>query len=84
MSSAFPHFHSKKKCHAVRRAKSQSGQALVEYVLLLSIAVSLALAFNSFFTRSMHAGVLKFNAVLESELRTGEFQSPSNVSTWEN
>ena len=77
VSSAFPHFHRGKK-------STNSGQALIEYVLLLSVAVSLALAFTSFFTRAMHSGVLKFNAVLESELRTGEFQNPTNVGTWEN
>ena len=77
VKSAFPHFSKSSK-------STQSGQALIEYVLLLSVAVSLALAFNSFFTRAMHSGVLKFNAVLESELRTGQFETPSNVATWEN
>lgn len=65
-----------------RKKKNTSGQALVEYALLLMIAAGLAVGFYRFFFGRMQAGILTFNAVLESELRTGEF--PSKIAIWEN
>lgn len=57
---------------------------MVEYVLLLCIAASLAIGFNTFFRQAVGFGILRFNAVLESELRSGEFENPSTVGMWEN
>lgn len=67
-----------------RLKKSKSGQALIEYSLLVALSVSLAIGFLSTFQNIIETGILSFNAVLESELRTGEFQSPRNVDIWEN
>lgn len=61
----------------------KSGQALIEYALLISIAASLALAFTGFFTRSIGQGIQRFNAVLESELRSSGYRG-AGVEIWEN
>ena len=68
-----------------RYKKSKSGQALIEYSLLVALSVSLAVGFLSTFQNIIETGILSFNAVLESELRTGEYQNPSNVGgNWDN
>jgi hypothetical protein len=73
-----------KKLKELKKKKLNSGQALVEYVLVLVISVSIAYGFNSFFRQIIGQGILKFNAVLESELRSSEFRSPEPYQIWSN
>ncbi len=62
-----------------------SGQALVEYVLLIAIAVSISVTLLSTFTNLINRqGVPRFNAVLESELRTSSLPRSEHVTLWEN
>ncbi len=61
-----------------RVKKNNSGQALLEYVLLLSLAAGLAAAINGGFIRIIGTGITSFNAVLENELTSGNF--PENAS----
>ncbi len=56
----------------------------MEYTLLLLMAVILAMGFLTTFQSIISKGIFKFNAVLESELRTGEHQNPTPVQIWEN
>jgi hypothetical protein len=60
----------------------KSGQALTEYVLLLAVAATLSLGLATSFQRVTQFGFAKFNAVLESELRTGAGEQL--VTFWEN
>jgi len=68
--------------HALPR---QRGQALVEYVLLIGIAASVSLGFMFTFKDFMQQGILKFNAVLERDLRTGSYPDAGGpVGIWDN
>ena len=62
--------------------KKQKAQALVEYVLLIMISAGIAVALSATFNNIVRTGIRKFNAVFESELRTGEYRE--NVGQWEN
>jgi hypothetical protein len=75
------------KLKRVNRASStnssRSGQALMEYVLLLSAAALLSVGLATSFQKLTQFGFAKFNAVLESELRTGSF-GDRLLRAWEN
>lgn len=62
--------------------KKQSGQALTEYTVLLVVATMIALALTNSFIRITRTGMSVFAAVLERDLRTGNF--PEAVSLWQN
>ncbi len=70
------------KSRSSRLKKNQKAQALIEYVLLLAISAGIAVGLSGTFNNFIRKGIRKFNAVLESELRTGEFNE--NVRSWEN
>ena len=62
----------------------KKGQALVEYVILLSIAATISLTFFATFNRLIQEGIQRFNAVFESELRTGELNGTEHLDIWKN
>lgn len=66
----------------ILKKKSTSGQALIEYALLLAIAAGVSLSFTSFFSNATKNGIFVFNAVLEKELATGSFANKLNI--WQN
>jgi Flp pilus assembly pilin Flp len=67
-----------------KQRSTQSGQALIEYALLLVISVSLAITIQSFFNGALNESIYGFNAQLEKDLRTGGFPESANGSGWEN
>lgn len=71
-----------KKSRRTSHLKHQKAQALIEYVLLLTISAGLAVGILSSFNNIIRVGIRSFNAVFESELRTGEF--PEHINQWEN
>lgn len=62
--------------------KNKQAQALIEYVLLLTFSAAIAIGLFGTFNSAIRTGIKKFNAVLESELRSGEY--PEQISQWEN
>lgn len=66
----------KKKSHL------NSGQALLEYVLLLSLVAAIAIGFRSSFGVFMSTGITRFNAQLEKELTSAGFAEAKSL--WEN
>ncbi len=75
-------FKKKTLCHSFR---SRRGQALLEYVLLLVILSGISLTILNVFNTSLSNGILRFNAVLEKELRTGNSNIyPESATGWKN
>jgi type II secretory pathway component PulJ len=71
----------------VKKTKKQNakkGQALIEYVLLLVIMSAFSLSIYKVFNDIIRKGILKYNAVLELNLRTGGYTNPPPKSVWEN
>ena len=64
------------------KTRSRAGQALVEYVLLITVGSSLALAFYTSFNRVLGIGAEGFSSVLEGELQTGGFSEAETL--WQN
>ncbi|MEN9723801.1 MAG: hypothetical protein RJB38_1787 [Pseudomonadota bacterium] len=50
---------------------ANSGQGLVEYVLLLSLALFTAIGFAKGLSRAVDSGVVLFGGQLEKDLKTG-------------
>ncbi|MBN21631.1 MAG: hypothetical protein CL678_10130 [Bdellovibrionaceae bacterium] len=55
----------------------ESGQAVVEYLLILSLGVTLAISVAVSLNEALSNQILRFGAVLEKDLRTG--RAPANV-----
>jgi len=55
----------------------QAGQAVIEYVLLLSISIGVAVAIFGEFNRSIRGGYGVLNAEIEKNLQTGGFEEAS-------
>lgn len=62
--------------------KSQAGQTLVEYVLLLSLAIGVSLQIYRGVNTSIRRGFLVLNAELEKNMQTGGFREASTY--WAN
>lgn len=65
------------------KTKSQSGQALTEYILLLVLTAGISISLFSMFNGFIQNGFTRFNAVLESELRVGG-TADENLGMWNN
>ncbi len=63
-----------------RGRRSQSGQATLEYILLLSFVLSLAIGMSRTFITNIDRGIRRFGAQFEKDLKTG--RAPLNV--WQN
>lgn len=61
---------------------AQSGQATLEYVLMLSIAIAISIGIYSGFYSTLRTGFKNLNAELEKSLQTGNFEE--NVNGWDN
>ncbi len=62
-----------------RAHAENSGQAVLEYILLLAITVTLVVGFSKTILDTLDKGVLKFGGRLEKTLKTG--RAPANVWT---
>jgi hypothetical protein len=63
-----------------KKSKSgQSGQAIVEYILLLSIVVGMLVAFLSNFTNTFDKATLGLGGKMEVQMRTG--RAPATLWT---
>jgi len=60
--------------------REQSGQGTVEYVLLLSMIITLTLGIAKGTRSILDQGILKLGAQLEKDLKTGR----APLSVWEN
>ncbi len=60
----------------------QSGQATLEYVLMLGIAIAISIGIYSGFYSTLRTGFKNLNAELEKSLQTGNFEE--NVNGWDN
>lgn len=56
-------------------ARDESGQAITEYVLLMSIALGGAIAFSRGFMKILDQFTLVFGAQLEKDLKSGRAES---------
>jgi Flp pilus assembly pilin Flp len=65
---------------ATRFASDESGQAITEYILILSVAVVGASAMARGLLKALDEGILRFGAELEKNLKTGR----APVSIWKN
>jgi hypothetical protein len=63
-----------------RPQSGEEGQAIVEYILLLSVIFVVAASFSRNAIRSLDASITTFNGQLERDLRTGR----AGVDIWEN
>mgnify|MGYP001564345672 CR=1 FL=1 len=63
-----------------RFLEEEDGQALTEYVLLLSIAFVVSAAFSKRIISALDSSIQVFNGTLEKDLRTGRV----GVSIWDN
>lgn len=59
-----------------------SGQATIEYVLMISVVIAVSLGIYRGFYDSLRQGFLALNAELEKSLQTGNF--PENNRGWDN
>lgn len=67
------------------RKNSRRGQAVLEYVLLIVVAVTMSITFMRFFNDLINReGIPRFNAVLESELRTTQLPNNQHLTIWQN
>ena len=66
---------------ASKKSDLQSGQALLEYALLLAVAAILSVGFTATFKGIITQGMYTFNAVMEQELATGSYPGKD---LWEN
>ncbi len=57
--------------------KKEGGQAVLEYVLILSLALGAAVTLARGVREALDSGVLKLGAQLEKDLRTG--RAPAHV-----
>ncbi len=65
-------------CRFLKRLFNEdSGQATVEYILILSVTVVGAIAFGRAVIRALDSGVLTIGGQLEKDLKTG--RAPLNV-----
>lgn len=71
---------SNKKNHRINRPPHISGQATVEYILLLAFVLTMAVGMGKALLSGLDKGVLGFGATLERNLKTGRL--PANV--WKN
>lgn len=60
--------------------EDESGQAMVEYLLLLSLLFTVSVGFSRRILSSLDSSITVFNATLEKDLRTGR----ADVRFWEN
>lgn len=67
-----------------RSRRARVGQALLEYVLLLSMAAVISVGFLASFRQIMGQGLIGFNAVLEKELQTGGIREVDNGQIYNN
>lgn len=65
-----------------KKPKRERGQATLEYALLMGTAAALGLGFYSSFQGTINQAVVGFNAILEKELVSGNFNE--SRTTWEN
>ncbi len=63
----------------LKREANQRGQAVLEYILLLAVTVSLVVGFSKTILTAVDQGILKFGGRLEKTLKTG--RAPANVWT---
>ena len=61
-------------------SNDESGQAIVEYILLLSVLFTVSVGFSRRIISSLDSSISVFNATLEKDLRTGR----ADVRFWEN
>ena len=60
--------------------KDESGQATLEYILLLLVVFSLALGLSKTFTTNLDSSMRRLGGQLEKDLKTGR----APVSVWQN
>lgn len=63
-----------------RKLNDESGQALVEYLLLLSLIFTVSVGFSRRIVSALDSSITVFNGTLEKDLRTGR----ATVRFWEN
>lgn len=64
----------------MRFLRDESGQAITEYLLILSVAVATALTFSRGILKGISDGVLSLGGQLEKDLKTGRMR----VEYWKN
>ncbi len=62
-----------------RRGANQRGQAVLEYILLLAITLTLVVGMSKTILEALDQSVLRFGGRLEKTLKTG--RAPANVWT---
>jgi hypothetical protein len=60
--------------------RDESGQAIIEYILLLSLIFTVSAAFSRRIISALDSSITVFNGTLEKDLRTGRI----GVGIWEN
>lgn len=60
--------------------RDESGQAITEYLLILSVAVATALTFSRGILKGISDGVLSLGGQLEKDLKTGRMR----IEYWKN
>lgn len=58
-----------------KRLRDQSGQASLEYVLILALALTASALLAKGLSQALDASVLRFGAQLEKDLKTGRAQA---------
>jgi len=64
----------------MKNFRDDSGQAITEYLLLLSVIMAAALAFSRGLIRGISSGVLSLGGQLEKDLKTGRVK----LGIWKN
>jgi Flp pilus assembly pilin Flp len=64
----------------VKFLRDESGQAITEYLLILSVAVATALTFSRGILKGISDGVLSLGGQLEKDLKTGRMR----IEYWKN
>jgi Flp pilus assembly pilin Flp len=64
----------------LRFARKEEGQAITEYIMILSVCLMTAIALGRGIVKMFDQGILKLGAQLEKDLKTG--RAPLNV--WKN